>query len=166
MDAEMEALHRNGTWRLVPPRSGLNVIDSRWVYKLKHNADGSVDRYKARLVAKGFKQREGIDYGDTFSPVIKHTTIRILLTLAVCNGWCMRQFDVQNVFLHGVLSEDVYMSQPPGYVDSRYPRHLCKLQQSLNGLKQAPRAWFSRLSSRLFALGFRASAADTSPTYR
>jgi hypothetical protein len=91
MDAEMAALHRNGTWRLVPPRSGLNVIDSRWVYKLKHNADGSVDRYKARLVAKGFKQREGIDYGDTFSPVIKHTTIRILLTLAVSNRWCMRQ---------------------------------------------------------------------------
>jgi hypothetical protein len=162
MDAEMAALHRNGTWRLVPPRSGLNVIDSRWVYKLKHNADGSVDRYKARLVAKGFKQREGIDYGDTFSPVIKHTTIRILLTLAVSNGWCMRQFDVQNAVLHGVLSEDVYMSQPPGYVDSRYSRYLCKLQKSLYGLKQAPRAWFSRLSGRLLALGFRASAADVS----
>ncbi|KAK1693377.1 hypothetical protein QYE76_010074 [Lolium multiflorum] len=162
MDDEMAALHRNGTWRLVPFRPGLNVIDSKWIYKLKFKADGSVDRYKARLVAKGFKQREGIDYDDTFSPVVKHTTIRVLLSLAVANNWSMRQLDVQNAFLHGILDEEVYMFQPPGYVDSRYPHHICKLQKSLYGLKQAPRAWFARLSSRLLALGFSSSVADVS----
>jgi hypothetical protein len=162
MDDEIAALHRNGTWSLVPFRPGLNVIDSKWVFKVKYTADGSVDRYKARLVAKGFKERAGIDYDDTFSPAVKHTTIHVLLTLAVSRRWSIRQLDVQNAFLHGVLDEKVYMYQPPGYVDSRYPRHICKLQKSLYGLKQAPRAWFSRLSSRLLALGFIASAADVS----
>jgi histone deacetylase 1/2 len=162
MDEEMAALHRNGTWRLVPPRPGLNIIDSKWVFKLKYKANGTVDRYKARLVAKGFKQRAGIDYDDTFSPVVKHTTIRVLLSLAVSRRWSMRQLDVQNAFLHGILAEDVYMYQPPGYADSKFPRHICKLQKSLYGLKQAPRAWFSRLSSRLLALGFSASVADVS----
>jgi histone deacetylase 1/2 len=162
MDTEMAALHRNDTWSLVPPRPGINIIDSKWVFKLKHNADGSIDRFKARLVAKGFKQRQGIDYDDTFSPVVKPTTIRVLLSLAVSHGWHMRQLDVHNAFLHGVLSEEVYMRQPPGYTDARFPHYLCKLHKSLYGLKQAPRAWFSRLSQRLIALGFTASAADVS----
>ena len=140
MDDQMAALHRNETWSLVPFRPGLNIIDSKWVFKLKHKADGSVDRYKARLVAKGFKQRQGIDYDDTFSPVVKPTTIRVLLSLAVTHQWSMRQLDFQNAFLHGVLTEDVYMYQQPGYIDQRFPRHLCKLQKSLYGLKQAPRA--------------------------
>uniref|UniRef100_A0ACD5V3W7 Uncharacterized protein n=1 Tax=Avena sativa TaxID=4498 RepID=A0ACD5V3W7_AVESA len=162
MDDEIAALHRNGTWSLVPFRPGLNIIDSKWVYKLKYKADGSIDRYKARLVAKGFKQHAGIDYDDTFSPVVKHTTIRVLLSLALSHNWSIRQLDVQNAFLHGVLNEEVYMFQPPGYVDSQHPRHICKLQKSLYGLKQAPRAWFARLSSRLLALGFSSSAADVS----
>jgi hypothetical protein len=133
MADEIVALHRNTTWHLVPPRLGLNIIDSKWVFKLKYKADGTVDRYKARFVAKGFKQREGIDYDDTFSPVVKHTTIRFLLSLVVSRQWSVRQLDVQNAFLHGVLTEDVYMYQPPGYADSHYPRHLCKLQKSLYG---------------------------------
>ena len=113
MDAEFDALLKNKTWHLVPPAKGRNIIDCKWVYKVKKKADGSIDRYKARLVAKGFKQRYGIDYEDTFSLVVKAATIRLVLSIAVSRGWYLRQLDVQNAFLHGFLEEDVYMRQPP-----------------------------------------------------
>jgi hypothetical protein len=116
MDAEYNALIDNKTWHLVPPKRGINVIDCKWVYKVKQKSDGSLDRYKARLVAKGFRQRYGIDYEDTFNPVVKPTTIRTILFVAVSRGWSLRQLDVQNAFLHGYL-EDVYMKQPHGYED-------------------------------------------------
>jgi hypothetical protein len=109
MDLEFQALRRNGTWQLVPPRPGIYVIDSKWIFKVKKHADGSIECYKARLVAKGFKQRHGLDYEDTFSPVIKPTTIRLLLSLAVTRGWNLHQLNVQNAFLHGVLEEEVCM---------------------------------------------------------
>ena len=118
--------------------------------------------YKARLVAKSFKQRYGLDYEDTFSPVVKATTISLVLAIAVSKGWSLRQLDVQNAFLHGVLEEEVYMRQPPGYADKKTPHYVCKLDKALYGLKQAPRAWYSRLSSQLRYLGFVASKADTS----
>jgi hypothetical protein len=130
------------------------------VYKIKRKADGSIDRYKARLVAKGFKQRYGIDYEDTFSPVVKSATIRVVLSLVISRGWKLRQLDVKNAFLHGVLEEEVFMRQLPGY-ETRLG-HVCKLDKALYGLKQAPRAWYSRLSSKLQSLGFSASKADTS----
>ena len=115
MDEEYTALMRNKTWHLVPNRKGKNIIDCKWVYRIKKKADGSIDRYKARLVAKGFKQRYGIDYEDTFSHVVKAATIRLVLAIAVSRGWSLRQLDIQNAFLHGVLEEEVYMRQPPGY---------------------------------------------------
>ena len=113
MDDEYSVLMRNKTWHLVPEKRGKNIIDCKWVFKLKYRADGSIDRHKARLFAKGFKKRHGIDYTETFSPVIKHTTIRLVISLAVSRGWVLRQLDVQNAFLHGILEEDVYMKQPP-----------------------------------------------------
>jgi histone deacetylase 1/2 len=161
MDVEYMALMRNKTWHLVPPEKGRNLIDSKWVYKIKRKSDGSLDRYKARLVAKGFKQRYGIDYEDTFSPVVKPATIRIVLSIAVSRGWSLRQLDVQNAFLHGVL-EEVYMKQPPGYEDQSLPNYVCKLDKALYGLKQAPRAWYSKMSAKLRDLGFKSSKADTS----
>jgi histone deacetylase 1/2 len=136
------------------------VIDCKWVYKVKRKADGTIDRYKARLVAKGFKQQYGIDYEETFSPVVKSATIRVVLSLAVSRGWNLRQLDVKNAFLHGVLEEEVYMRQPPGY-ESRLG-YVCKLDKALYGLKQAPRAWYFCLSSKLQSIGFSASKADTS----
>lgn len=162
MDAKYMALMKNKTWHLVPPQKGRNIIDCKWVYKIKRKSDGSLDRYKARLVAKGFKQRYGIDYEDTFSPVIKSTTIRVILSIAISRGWSLRQHDVQNAFLHGVLEEEVYMRQSPGYEDPSVPNYLCKLDKALYGLKIAPRAWYSRLSAKLQALGFKSSKADTS----
>jgi hypothetical protein len=109
MDDEYRALIKNATWHLVPPRPGLNVIDCKWVFKIKQKPDGSVDRYKARLVAKVFKQQFGVDYDATFSPVVKPTTIRLLLSLVVSCGWLIRQIDIQNAFLHCFLDEDIYI---------------------------------------------------------
>jgi histone deacetylase 1/2 len=162
MDSEYTALMKNKTWHLVPPQKGINVIDSKWVWKKKYKADGSLDKYKARLVAKGYKQRYGIDYEDTFSPVVKTATIRVVLSLAVSQGWNLRQLDVSNAFLHGHLEEDVYMKQPPGYEDETLPGYVRKLDKALYVLKQAHRSWYSRLSTKLHMLCFKASKAETS----
>ena len=162
MDEEYSALKKNQTWHLVPEKKGMNVIDCKWVYRIKKKSDGSIDRYKARLVAKGFKQRYGLDYEDTFSPVVKAATIRLVLSIAVSRGWNLRQLDVKNAFLHGVLEEEVYMKQPPGYENKCMSKFVCKLDKSLYGLKQAPRAWYSRISTKLCDLGFVMSKSDTS----
>ncbi|KAL5837665.1 hypothetical protein ACOSQ3_014834 [Xanthoceras sorbifolium] len=110
MQAEFVALHKNGTWSLVPFREGLNIVGYKWLFHTKFKADGSIDRYKARLVAKGFTQSPGLDYSETFSPVVKSSTIRIILTLVVTFKWDIQQVDVNNAFLNGELKEDVYMS--------------------------------------------------------
>jgi hypothetical protein len=112
--------------------------------------------------SKGFKQHYGIDYDDTFSPIVKFATIRLVLSIAVSQGWTLRQLDVQNAFLHDILEEDVYMKQPPGFVDPSKPDYHCKLDKALYGLKQAPRAWYSHLSHKLQALGFIPSKSDIS----
>lgn len=162
MADEYAALIRNGTWTLVPPTANINIVDCKWVYRIKRDHVGSITRYKARLVAKGFHQQPGIDYHDTFSPVVKFTTVRVVLSHAISNRWPLRQLDVKNAFLHGDLNETVYLQQPPGFVDPQKPNHVCLLHKSLYGLKQAPRAWFYRLSQALHALGFKGSHTDPS----
>jgi hypothetical protein len=162
MEEELEALHRNQTWELVPRTPVMHVIGSKWVLKTKLKPDGSLDRLKARLVAKGYHQVDGLDYTETYSPFIKPGTIRMVLSIALVNKWSIRQLDVKNAFLHGFVSEDIYMEQPPGTVDPRYPSHVCKLKKALYGLKQAPRAWFDRFSIFLLKYGFFCSLADPS----
>ena len=151
MQTEMDALLQNSTWSLVPPSPEQKVIGCKWVYRLKLKPDGSVERYKARLVAKGFLQTLGLDYFDTFSPVVKPTTIRTVLCLALGKNWIIKQLDVHNAFLNGDLTEEVYMSQPQGFIDSSKPTHVCRLHKSLYGLKQSPRAWFTKLSNTLLS---------------
>jgi hypothetical protein len=136
MSNEFHAHIQNETWHLIAPSLGINIIDCKWLFQLKQKPNGSIDRYKAQLVAKGFKQQYGIDYADMFSPIVKSTTIRVLLSLALTRSWALRQIDIQNAFLHGFLDEDVYMCQPPGFEDPCYPNHICKLDKSLYGLKK------------------------------
>jgi hypothetical protein len=124
--------------------------------------DGSLDRYKARLVAKGFKQHYRVDYDATLSPVVKSTTIRLMLSLDVSHGWVIQQIDIQNAFLHGFLDEEVYMKQSPSFEGSSHLGYIYRLDKSLYVLKHAPRVWFTRLSSKLVQLGFSASKADIS----
>ncbi|RVW58434.1 Retrovirus-related Pol polyprotein from transposon RE1 [Vitis vinifera] len=162
MREEYDALLANETWKLCPRPVDHNVVGNKWVYKVKQTSIGEVDRFKARLVALGFAQEEGIDFTETFSPVIKPSTVRVLLTLSVQFDWEIRQLDVSNAFLHGILLEDVYMEQPKGFVNSDFPDYVCKLNKSLYGLKQAPRAWFMRLSQTLLEFGFLSSPVDAS----
>ena len=123
------------------------------MFKVKENSDGSLKKYKARLVAKGFNQQYGFDYHETFSPVIKPATIKVLLTLALTFQWDVQQIDVKNAFLNGSLEEEVYMSQPPGF-ESANKSLVCKLNRALYGLKHAPRSWYEKLHKTfVFSLG-------------
>ncbi|KAI5318258.1 hypothetical protein L3X38_037966 [Prunus dulcis] len=162
MTNEFNALLKNNTWTLVPSSPHHHIVGCKWVFKVKRLADGSVERYKARLVAKGFHQQYGIDYYETFSPVVKPTTICTVLSMAVYFGWPLRQLDVKNAFLHGVLNETIFMTQPPGFVDPHHPNHVCCLHKAIYGLKQGARAWFHRFSSFIIQYGFTQSRADQS----
>uniref|UniRef100_A0A803PAZ4 Reverse transcriptase Ty1/copia-type domain-containing protein n=1 Tax=Cannabis sativa TaxID=3483 RepID=A0A803PAZ4_CANSA len=164
MQDEMTALRRNRTWTLVP-RSSLrspNIVGCKWVHKIKYNADGSLQRLKSRLVAKGFHQRSGVDFVETFSPVIKASTVQVVLTIAVTYNWEIRQLDVNNAFLNGILEEDVFMMQPSGFEDTGKPDYVCKLNKSIYGLRQAPRLWYDQLRRTLVEWNFENSKADSS----
>ena len=129
------------------------------MFIIKHNADGSIERYKARLVAKGYTQTYGIDYEKTFAPVAKLNTVRVLLSLAANLDWPLHQFDVKNAFLHGELTEEVYMDIPPGY-NTTQSGTVCRLRKALYGLKQSPRAWFRRFTMVIKNNGFKQCNSD------
>ena len=137
-------------------------MGSKWVFHIKYFPDGFIERFKARIVAKGYTQVSGLDYTDTFSPVVKATTVRVVLSIVVTNKWPLRQLDVKNDFLNGTLIEHVHMEQPSGYIDPRFATHVCLVKKALYGLKQAPRAWFQCFSSFLLTFGFYCSRVVTS----
>ena len=127
MNEEMQALRKNETWDLVPTSPHKKAIGCRWIYKVKYNADGSINRYKARLVAKGYVQTHGVDYEETFAPMAKMTTVRTVIAIAAAKGWHLHQMDVKNAFLQGELEEEVYMVQPPGFNSSTHRKPVCRL---------------------------------------
>ncbi|CAL1371853.1 unnamed protein product [Linum trigynum] len=159
---EFDALVRNHTWDLVPAPPDCNILSNRWVFAEKTNPDGSLEREKARLVARGFEQIPGHDFGDTFSPILKPATLRLLLGIVVSQAWPLHQVDISNAFLHDTLQEEVYMRQPVGFIDPEHPDSVCRLRKSIYGLRQAPRAWFHCLSQALRDFRFVASKTDPS----
>jgi len=166
MREEMHALQKNKTWELVPLPRGKRVVGCKWVFTVKQNPKGEVDRYKARLVAKSYSQTYGIDYDETFAPVAKMGTVRTLISCAVNFGWPLHQMDVKNAFLHGDLQEEVYMESPPGFANSQTVGKVCKLKKSLYGLKQSPRAWFDRFRRAVCGMGYTQCNGDHTVFYK
>jgi transposase InsO family protein len=162
---ELEALEKNKTWDLVSYPNGKKVVNCKWVYAVKQNPDGKVERYKARLVAKGYSQTYGIDYDETFAPVAKMSTVRTIISCAVNFDWPLHQLDVKNAFLHGDLQEEVYMEIPPGFATLQTKGKVLRLKKSLYGLKQSPRAWFDRFRRAMCAMGYKQCNGDHTVFY-
>jgi hypothetical protein len=165
MTEEYQSIMKNDVWDIVPRPKGKSVVTSKWIYKIKHAADGSVEKYKARFVARGFSQVEGIDYEETFSPVARYTSIRTIISLAASMGWRLHQMDVKTTFLNGEIEEEVYIEQPDGFVIHEKESHVCRLKKALYGLKQAPRAWYEKIDGYLMSLGFNKSVVDPNLYY-
>ncbi|CAI7882182.1 unnamed protein product, partial [Closterium sp. NIES-53] len=160
MESELKSIEENGTWELVELPEGRKAITSKWLFKIKSDADGKIERYKSRLVAKGYQQKERVDYKELFAPVVKPTTLRTLLAGAAIKGWVVKQMDVTTAFLNGVLEEEIFMAQPEGFDDGS--ARVLRLKKALYGLKQAPRQWYLKLRGVLEEIGFTPSTADHS----
>ena len=162
MMEEMSALEKNETWEIVDLPPGKKTVGSKckWVYTVKFQPSGEIERYKARLVARGFTQTKGIDYGETLSTEAKVISIRILLSLATQRSWPLYQLDVKNAFLHGDSHEEVYIEIAPGYGRKGESHKVCRLKKALYGLKQSPRAWFEKFSKAIVSFGYKRCASD------
>jgi hypothetical protein len=154
---ELAMIDKNQTWMLVDRPTHKKVIGVKWIFKTKLNADGKINKHKARLVMKGYSQEAGIDFTENFAPVSRHETIKLLLALTAQNGWYIFQLDVKSAFLNGVLNEEIYVEQPAGFEKSNSTNKVYLLKKTLYGLKQTPRAWYSRLDTHLLSLGFNKS---------
>jgi histone deacetylase 1/2 len=160
MNEEYEALMKNKTWDLVPLPEGKQAIGCKWVYKVKCNSTGDVEKYKARLVAKGYAQKEGLDFDETFAPVAKMGTFRMIIALATQFGWKIHQMDIKNAFLNGTLEEEVYMQQPPGFIPEKHASKVCLLKKALYGLKQAGRQWYENIDHFFIKSDLQRSSGD------
>ena len=157
--SELESIENNNVWEIVDRPKDKKVIGTRWVFKIKRNANNQPERFKARLVAKGFNQKYGIDYYETFSPVVKVQTLRTIFAIAANSDLEVHQVDIDTAFLNGILEEEIYVEAPPG-CDICKPNQVCKLKRSLYGLKQAPRAWNSTLVKFLIDFGLTQAKSD------
>ena len=161
MQEELNNFTRNEVWVLEERPQDKNIIGTKWVFRNKQDEHGVVVRNKARLVAKGFAQVEGLDFGETFSPVARLEAIRILLAYASHHNMKLFQMDVKSAFLNGFINELVFVEQTPRFKDPRYPNHVYWLHKALYGLKQAPRAWYERFRDFLLNKGFKIGRVDT-----
>ena len=159
MKNEMDSSLGNQTWELTELPIGKKALHNKWVYRIKNEHDNS-KRYKARLVVKGFQQKEDIDYTEIFSPVVKMSTIRLVLGMVATKNLYLEQLNVKTAFLHGDLEEDLYMIQPEGFITQRQENLVCKLKKSLYGLKQAPGQWYKKFDSFIHKIGFKRSETD------
>jgi hypothetical protein len=162
----MDSILSNGTWKLSKLPFGCKPIECKWVFKKKLRPDGTIDKYKARLVAKGYTQKEGENFFDTYSPVARMTTIRVLLSLVASYGFLVHRMDVKTTFLNRELDEEIYMDQPDGFVVKGEEQKVCKLLKSLYGLKQAPKQWHEKFDTTLTGAGFAVNEADRCVYYR
>lgn len=160
MKEELSMIEKNQTWELVPRPHNRKVIGVKWVFRTKFNSDGSINKHKARLVVKGYSQIFGIDYSDTFAPVARHDTIRLLLAVVAQKGWRVFHMDVKSAFLNGFLQEEIYVEQPDGFVIKGQEKKFYLLKKALYGLKQAPRVWYNRINDHLLHLGFQKSLSE------
>jgi hypothetical protein len=149
MQEELKQFKANDVWELVPNPLNMTIIGTKWVYRNKLDENGIVTRKKARLVAQGYNQQEGIDYDETNAPVARLESIKILLAYACALDFKLFQMDVKSAFLNGFINEEVYVAQPPGFIDLAKPDYVYKLKNALYGLKQAPKAWYDRLKAFL-----------------
>ena len=150
----MKSIRTNQVWDLVDLLLGRKAIGNKWVFRIKCKADGSIERYKARLVAKGYTQKEGVDYEETFSPVVRFASVRLILAIVANLNLELYQMDVKTAFLNGELDEEIYMDQPIGFVAKGQERKVCKLKRSIYGLKQSSRQWYLRFHRAILSNGF------------
>ncbi|GJV60423.1 retrovirus-related pol polyprotein from transposon TNT 1-94 [Tanacetum coccineum] len=160
MQEELNQFIANDVWELVPQPKNMTVIGTKWVFRNKLDENGIVSRNKARLVAQGYNQQEGIDYDETYAPVARLESIRILLAYACALDFKLFQMDVKSAFLNGFINEEVYVAQPPGFIDFEKPNHVYKLKKALYGLKQAPKAWYDRLKAFLIKHEYKMGMVD------
>jgi hypothetical protein len=160
MEEELNNFKKNEVWELVP-RPKQNVIGTKWVFRNKQDEFGVVTKNKEKLVGKGYTQVEGLDFGETYAPVARLESIRILLDYATHHDFKLHQMDVKSAFLNGPLQEEVYVEQPPGFEDSRFPNHVYNLHKALYRVEQAPRAWYECLKDFFLKNGFEIGKADS-----
>ncbi|CAI7817414.1 unnamed protein product [Closterium sp. NIES-54] len=160
MESELKGIEENGTWELVELPEGRKAIMSKWLFKIKSDADGKIERYKSRLVAKAYQQKEKVDYKELFAPVVKPTTLRTVLARATIKGWVVKQMDITTAFLNDILEKEIFMAHPEGFDDGS--GRLWKLKKARYGLKQTPRQWYLKLREVLEEIGFTPSSADHS----
>jgi hypothetical protein len=165
MTEECQSIMKD-VWEIVPRPKEKSIVTSKWVYKIKHEANESMEKYKASSIARGFSQKEGEYYDETFSHVSRYSSTRAIMSPVASMGWILHQMDVNTTFLNGAIEEEVYIEQPQGFEVHSIDTHVCRLKKSLYGLKEAPRAWYARIDNYLIRLGFSKSHADPNLYYK